>query len=425
MYIGIGKYMFSHGAIGLWEPFRPPLLPIILGSAWKIGIDPLIFGKIIMVISSLVLIWLVYIIGEKLGKNIGLYSAALLSLTPVFIVFSNTPLSDIPSTLFITLAFLVTLRKKYIVSGILMGLAFLTRFPQIIALLPLVLSIWILQEESWKIKVRDIFFVLIGLALVTLPFFITNYFLYTNPLYPIIEGNRVAAESVYPAHEYFYYGTGLLTQNPLLIFVLVTLGLLIYQGKRLPSWRMIRSLFLFVIIPGAYFTINPHQELRYAMMFLPFLVLLAGYGIAYITEKISWKFTSFVAVLLIIAILGSIGLYGLKTHGSRYKVSPEQYEYLTYFKDKGRQEILTSSPQSIVFSDISIVQAVSTWEFADQVYNDVRSHVSYIAINTCELVCEDPATCPHARESLLQKMKKEVQIFFKTTFGCELYILKP
>ena len=42
VYIGMGKYIFSGGKIGMWESFRPLIHPLILGVLWKLKLDVII-----------------------------------------------------------------------------------------------------------------------------------------------------------------------------------------------------------------------------------------------------------------------------------------------------------------------------------------------------------------------------------------------
>jgi len=58
VYIGIGKYLYSNGTIGLFEQIRPLLLPVLLGAFWYIGLDPLISGRIMILLVSLFTIYL-------------------------------------------------------------------------------------------------------------------------------------------------------------------------------------------------------------------------------------------------------------------------------------------------------------------------------------------------------------------------------
>jgi len=57
VYIGMGKYIYSHGAIGLWESIRPINLPLITGAFWAAGLNPILFGEItIMLFASATII---------------------------------------------------------------------------------------------------------------------------------------------------------------------------------------------------------------------------------------------------------------------------------------------------------------------------------------------------------------------------------
>jgi len=62
VYVGMGKYIFSLGKQGLWEPIRPIVWPIILGFLWKIKLNPIFFGRLLNIIMSLGIIYLVYYI---------------------------------------------------------------------------------------------------------------------------------------------------------------------------------------------------------------------------------------------------------------------------------------------------------------------------------------------------------------------------
>ena len=84
VYIGMAKYIFSIGNIGLWEYFRPLLWPIILGLGWKSGASPLLFGKIIQILFSLAIIFFTYEIARKIfNKKIAFFSALLLAVNPL------------------------------------------------------------------------------------------------------------------------------------------------------------------------------------------------------------------------------------------------------------------------------------------------------------------------------------------------------
>ena len=116
IYIAMGKYIFSGGELGIWESFRPLIHPLILGAFWKIGLSPLIIGKILDIIFSLLSIYLVYLIGIRVfHKTAALLAAFIFSFTPLFIMFSGLVLTE-PLALFIGLLGILFLRDLILVS---------------------------------------------------------------------------------------------------------------------------------------------------------------------------------------------------------------------------------------------------------------------------------------------------------------------
>ena len=89
VYLSMGKFIFSSGALGFWEPIRPLLWPFILGYGWWIGINPVIWGHIFSTLFSLGIIYLVYLIGKKLyNEEAGILSSILISFTWIFFFFN-------------------------------------------------------------------------------------------------------------------------------------------------------------------------------------------------------------------------------------------------------------------------------------------------------------------------------------------------
>ena len=46
VYIGMGKFIFSGGQLGLWEHLRPLMWPSFIGFLWKLGFNPVIAGRV-------------------------------------------------------------------------------------------------------------------------------------------------------------------------------------------------------------------------------------------------------------------------------------------------------------------------------------------------------------------------------------------
>jgi len=84
IYVGMAKFFYSGGALGMWETLRPPLWPLIIGIPWLMGIPALVAAQWLAIVSSIATIFVLYIIGEKQGRGIGLAAAIILTLSPAF-----------------------------------------------------------------------------------------------------------------------------------------------------------------------------------------------------------------------------------------------------------------------------------------------------------------------------------------------------
>jgi hypothetical protein len=78
VYVGMGKYIFSHGTMGTWEALRPVGLPLIVGLCWKLGINPYIAGSIFGLLVSVAMLVLVYVFAERVKENTGSIAMLLL-----------------------------------------------------------------------------------------------------------------------------------------------------------------------------------------------------------------------------------------------------------------------------------------------------------------------------------------------------------
>ena len=86
VYVGMGKYIYSLGESGLWEASRPLAWPLMLGGLWKVGLNPLIFGKILGIMFHLGIVYMTFLIGKKIfSKDIALLGAFFVGTMPIFL----------------------------------------------------------------------------------------------------------------------------------------------------------------------------------------------------------------------------------------------------------------------------------------------------------------------------------------------------
>ena len=187
----MGKYIYSFGNSGLWEPIRPIGLPLLLGALWKLKLNMVLFSEILIVFFSIGNIWITYLIAKyTFNKKTAMISAFILTITPLFFLYSSYVLTGIASTFFALLALYTYFSKENLkLVGLFCGLTFLFRFPQGLLLIAILLSLFInelIRLHSLKKTIkklignlkREYFPFLVSFFLTILPFWIFNFLLY-------------------------------------------------------------------------------------------------------------------------------------------------------------------------------------------------------------------------------------------------------
>jgi 4-amino-4-deoxy-L-arabinose transferase-like glycosyltransferase len=423
IYVDMGKFMYSDGAIGYWEQFRPVVWPFILGFFWKIGLDPYTVGIWIQIAASLAAIYVIYKIGEKLYPKSGIYAALLLAFTPVFIEFTVIPLTDIPSMMLSLVAIYLFLTKKYIRSGILFGFAFLFRFPHALAALPVLIlaTLALIKDKNWQ-PIKKL---AIGGLPIVIAFFVLNIFLYSDPLLPIKAGNTMIAQSVGPFDLIpFFYVRSFFEENAFLIFGLTFLYAWIRKPKELFKNQTAFIVLVNALVIGLYFSNLHHKELRYGLAFFPYVVLAAGFGIAWLVDKIKEPIarpTAIIAFTITMLILGYTTVVSMFNWAPE---NPERQAYLDLFKQTPYAKIMTSSPQIPVKADVKLERVADRWEDFYDRYRNANIRFDYVAIDSCEMYCRG-ALCEQSRKALFETLEKENSLIFSKTVGsCTLWIYK-
>jgi len=140
VYLGMGKYIYASGDVGLWEESRPLVWPLILGLIWKLGLDYILFGKLFVILFSVGILILTYLIGLRLfNEKIALLSVVFLMLSETFFLFNNIMHTEIPATFFVLLGYYYFIKKNHGISGLFLGIALMTRFFSLVFFIPLFL----------------------------------------------------------------------------------------------------------------------------------------------------------------------------------------------------------------------------------------------------------------------------------------------
>jgi len=124
--------------------------------------DPTMFylsGRILMIVFSLITIYALYILGKKhLNRTIGLLSAFLLAISPLFIDFSRRIRTDVSSAMLITLSLLFLMnffddnpRTKWLVlSSLFAGFSVASKYTSVIVVCPILIYCVICDRKANK-----------------------------------------------------------------------------------------------------------------------------------------------------------------------------------------------------------------------------------------------------------------------------------
>jgi hypothetical protein len=418
VYLGMGKYIYSFGDVGLWESSRPLIWPLILGFLWKIGFDAIFFGKLAVIAFSSGILLLTYIVAHELfNKKIAVLSAFFLALSSTFFLFGNVLHSEIPSTFFVMLGFYYFIKQKYNISGLFLGIAFMTRFFQIFAFIPLVLLLFYLVVKKKK-AYKTLFYFSMFFLIPVVPYLILNYILYNNIFYPFLLQSWMSKYTglIFSQPFYFYF-VNLVKENVLSLFSI--LGLLFIFKKYDFKKLTIAIVFLFVFIP---YNLVAHKEMRLLITALPFLYILTGYGIFYFVGLFKRNKNLLLSLLLITFLIVNVPKLKFDEYADNLDVF---YDYVG--DERVGNGLWISNPAFIVYSNVKadlIYYPLYNSKKIDTLTDDI-DNAERILINTCDLLsCPvSDNTCNQKHNNFINLLKNRFNMLYYNKFNqCEYYI---
>ena len=248
VYMGMGKQIYSLGRVGLWEPSRPLVWPLIIGFFWKTGFNFILSAKILVILFSFGCAILVYIIAAKIFDNrVAFYTALFFIFSPTFFIFGGIPVSDVPSLFFLLLSIFYFIRKKDKLCGCFLGISFMTRFFQIFFIIPILiiyLSLWI----RGKIRLKNITNFALFFMIPIMPYFLLNVYLYKNPFYPFVLQSFMTKNTGWIFyHPLNYYFINLFRENFLTLFSITGVFLIFRKSNFNKTSKILIFLIPFVL----------------------------------------------------------------------------------------------------------------------------------------------------------------------------------
>jgi hypothetical protein len=421
VYIGMGKYIFSSGQIGIWEAFRPLIHPTILGGLWKLGLNPIAWGKFLDLVFSLTAIFLLYKINFKLfNKKVAIISSLIFSLTPVFIMHTGLILTEPLALTFGLLGIYFVLNQKKLawiaLSGLFLSLAFLTKFTMGIFFAGIFLAMVIKKQPLLK-KIKELIIIGMSFIIPIIPYLVFNYFKYGNVSEPFISGSWIVTTATWLyGNGYTYYLRSFFFTNPLYLLFLVY----IYYFFKEKEWtHNNKASFLIIsILALLYFTFFvPRKEPRYLLIIIPFMATAITFSALKIYKKLKESKRPVIWPRSFIILTVLLLLVPMPANLSFEKVPDFKPEINRIIVENNITKIIISSDPSFVsFLDHKII-TLDGMEFASQIYNQTKSNTEMIFINDCDLLCApEDLTCEEQRISLLDVIKEENSEVFRKQF---------
>ncbi len=428
VYIGMGRYIATLGASGLWEYFRPPLLPLIFSLGEILGVGIILWAKIITFLASIISLFLVYKISEKIRVGSGIWSMFILGISTLFFSFTNIPMTEVIGVFLSLLTiYIYVTRKDFIILGIVVGLCFLLRFPYGL-LLPIYGSIIIIDQyinkNTWHRIIISFLKYFMGFVIVVSPYLILNEVLYGGMFKPFIAGNEIINNFLWLYdHSLWFYLRILFIDNPLFLFSITVFFYI--KGKDVSSKiKIFVGLLVFwIVLFTGYFTFEIHKESRYIIPVFPALAILSGMGIFYIKNKLNYYFFYTLLGLLVIATIYKVPFYIAPKE--EVTTTREFYEFLS---GNENPVVISPSPIVAVYTKAKVIPAYNSWNDFYVIYKKERLNAGFVLIDSCQLhVCSpgDEEGCDKKRKETLDEIKqKEFVVYDKTVNSCNFIIAK-
>jgi len=386
VYLGMGKFIYSNGTVGLFESFRPTMLPLLSGMGWKLGLNTVTFGRSLALIFSVANLVAFYFVSKQFfKKRMAMLASLLLAIMPTYFIYTTQVFTGIIASFFVLLAFYFYLKRKYYWMSVFAGIATITRFPAGMFFV-LFLIFMIVKKEKLAVLTKSILCFLVFIS----PYFIINYLFGNGLLSPVLSALIHQNNYVFQ-QDFGFYIKEMIMQALFLIFTLPGIYYVIKNKK----W----DLLLLFLVPLIYFTYIVNKQARFMNLFLPFVILVAVYGFYELLKNLKKSKVNTFALLafLLISMILSISVI---VNDLKLDTSIEE------FKIDFEGTILTTDPIFSAYNDnkfLPLYFDISSGNNALNFFEDDAELIIYSDVYPCE-VYENSLEC----EQLKNKLEKNI-----------------
>jgi hypothetical protein len=338
------EYMSAakHWAFGVpyeINPQRPPLFQFLSSLVFQAGLGELFIKFFLVLLPSVILIYLIYLLGREMYNNkVGLIAAFLGAISWTFIFWSLRAQPDsisvvfqIASVLFMWKYWKTDSTKAIILAGLFSAIGFYFKVSAL--LIPLAFLAFILIKDRLSAFTnKKYYYFAITFLLTLVPYFVYTY-LYFGKLFTLGSYNNSITSHLslgWYNLQYFY----LLTEN--ILFVLFIFGLvlslrfLLYIDVLLKERKADPNLFsilLIVIVSVFYITYIRGTEDRWVFIWLPFIFFMIGNALMFIYEcrKDAGWVVKYIMIAIIIGLLALGGFVQYQHADNLIKMKKDSY----------------------------------------------------------------------------------------------------
>jgi hypothetical protein len=411
VYVGMGKYLYSGGESGLYEDARPVVWPLLLGLFWKLGLDAVLFGKVLLGLFSVGSVVLTYLLGLRLfSKRVALMGSFFLALNSTFFLFSTVLHSEIPSLFFLLLGVYLLVLGRHGFSGLALGVATMTRFFHLVVALGVGGYLIYLYSKK-RVSLKELEWFGGGFSVPVILFLVYSFVRHGSFLYPFVLQAWMTRHTGWIFHQGFgSYFEGLWLANVLVVFSLWGLYACYKQKKYL-----VLVLFAVSFLP---FLLTAHKEMRIIIQALPFLFLLAGAGIVSLVDRLKGRRVVLVLVLLVFLVQALPQL-----EGNRYAAG--MGEFSAYLEEVTVDEsVWITNPGFVAGSDHAAVLMYYPLYSSERIA-ELREDVSdadHVLISSCDVLpCpESDVDCEQNHAAFLLSLESSHRLVHDDVVdGCE------
>jgi len=321
------------------NPQRPPLFQFLAAFSFMIGFGEIFIKFAFSTLPSLLLVFLVYLLGKEMfDKKIGLIAAFLTAVSWTFLFWSVRVQPDFLSMCFQVLAILFMWKhwknektKFVVLAGVFSVIALMFKVSAL--LVPLIFLVFIFGKERFSaFKNKYNYYYLSAFIITLIPYMVWSYLTFGTPL-----GFRQGYSSAIGAPTPFgWYNLGFfysLTEN--ILFVLFLIGLILsfkfllyldilIKDKKRGFDPNIFSILTLVIVSAFYIFYIRGTEDRWVFLWLPFIFMMAGNALNFI-YKIGRKYSKIISVGLVIILLAWGGYAQISHANSIIEDKKESY----------------------------------------------------------------------------------------------------